>query len=121
MRNAVIALAAVCFGMQGNTAAQDSPKPSAELRVLEDLIGTWNEVMTNRPTEWAPKAEKATAVTKREWSLAGKFIRAEGAWQPAKTDFLHLMSYDPEAKAYRSWYFDASGSMPRGSMAGTWD
>lgn len=111
----------VVFGFLGNACADDAPKPSAELRVLEDMIGTWDEVMTNKPTEWTPKAEKSTAVTTRTWSLGGKFIRGQGAWQPAKTEFLHLMTYDPDAKAYREWYFDAAGTMPRGSVKGTWD
>ena len=122
MRNVAIALAVlVVSGFPGTGTAEDSPKPSAELRVLEDMIGTWDEVMTNKPTELAPNAEKSTAVTKRVWALGGKFIRGDGAWQPAKTEFLHLMSYDSDAKAYRSWYFDASGNMPRASTVGTWD
>src|SRR5712692_500114 len=122
MQQAVIALAVlVVSGFPGAAVGDDTSKPSPELLVLEDLIGTWDEVMTNRPTEWTPKAEKSTSVTKRAWSLGGKFIRAEGTWQPAKTQCLHLMSYDPDAKVYRSWYFDAAGSMPRGSVKGSWD
>lgn len=122
MRTVVISLAALMVsGFRGSGTADDLPKPSAELRSLEDMIGAWDEVMTNKPTDWTPKAETATAVTKRTWSLGGKFLRGDGAWQPAKTEFLHLMSYDPDAKVYRSWYFDASGAMPRGSMTGTWD
>jgi len=103
------------------TAADDPTKPSPELLVLEDMIGIWDEVMMNKATEWTPKAEKSTTITKRTWSLGGMFIRGEGSWQPAKTDFLHLMSYDPLVKVYRTWYFDASGNMPRVEMIGTWD
>ena len=77
--------------------------------------------MTNKPTEWMPKAEKSTTVTKRVWALGGKFVRGEGRWQPAGNQYLHLLSYDPEAKVYRSWYFDSAGGMPRGSTAGNWD
>ena len=121
MQKLMIALALAISVLRGTAMAEDAPKPSAELRVLEDLIGTWDEVMSNKVTEWTPMAETATAVTKRIWSLGGKIIRCEGAWQPAKNDFLHLMSYDPEAKVYRSWYFDAAGNMPRESMAGAWD
>jgi hypothetical protein len=122
MRTAAIVLVAwVVSGFQGRATADDPPTPSAELRVLEDMLGTWDEVMTNKPTEWKPKTETATAVTKRTWSLGGKFIRGDGAWQPARNEFLHLMSYDPDAKAYRSWYFDSSGAMPGGMTRGTWD
>jgi hypothetical protein len=85
------------------------------------MVGTWDEVMTNKETEWTPKAEKSTAVTRRTWALGGKAIRGEGAWQPAGNEFLHVLGYDPEAKVYRSWYFDAAGSMPRTHTTGTWD
>src|SRR6185437_10385163 len=106
MRMVAIALAVVVTGVHGQAIAQDPTKPTPELKVLEEWIGTWDETMTNKATEWAPKVETSTAVTKRVWSLGEKFIRAEGAWQPAKTEFLHMMSYDPVAKVYRSWYFD---------------
>src|SRR5947209_5311784 len=108
MRQAVIALAVlVVSGLPGAAPGGATPKPPPELLVLEDLIGTWDEVMTNKPSEWLPKAEKATSVTKRAWSLGGKLLRAEGTWQPAKTECLHLICYDPGAEVYRSWYFDA--------------
>jgi hypothetical protein len=101
--------------------AEDGRQASAESKVLENFIGTWDEEMTNKPTEWTPKAERATSITKRSWSLGDKFVRAEGTWQPANTECLHLMTYDPYAQAYRSWYFDGAGSMPRGSTIGKWD
>jgi hypothetical protein len=40
---------------------------------------------------------------------------------PDNNQFFHLMSYDPQAKAYRAWYFDASGTMPAGLSKGEWD
>jgi hypothetical protein len=109
------------FSFPANATADDAPKASAESRVLEKYIGTWDEVMTNKPTEWVPKVEKSTALTKRAWALGGNFVRGVGKWQPANTEFLHLVAYDPVAKAYRSWYFDAGGEMPRVQVTGTWD
>ncbi len=111
----------MAFGLPGAALAEDPPKLSAEMRVLDAFIGTWDEVVSNKPTEWTSTAGKSTAVTKRAWILGGQFFRGEGTWQPAKTEFLHLMSYDADAKAYRSWYFDAAGAMPRGVFRGTWD
>src|SRR5207245_2314184 len=87
--------------------------PSSEMKLLEDMIGTWDDVSTNNPSEWVPKAGTSRAVTTRAWALDGKAIRAEGSWDPAKTAFLHLLAYDADAKAYRSYYFDAQGALPR--------
>jgi hypothetical protein len=101
--------------------AVDLGKPAPELRALEGFIGTWNEESSNKATEWMPNAQKSTSVTKRTWFLGGKFIRGEGAWMPANNQFLHLMSFDPQTKAYRAWYFDAGGAMPAGLIKGQWE
>jgi hypothetical protein len=105
----------------GRAGAQEAAPASPELRVLEKWIGTWDEVLTNKPTEWLPTAGTSTAVTKREWALDGKFVRAEGHWEPAKTKYLHLMTYDPAVGKYRSWYFDSANSIPRDAVTGVWD
>jgi hypothetical protein len=99
----------------------DEPAKPPELHVLDDMVGTWDEVMTNKEAEWTPKAERSTSITKKTWTLGGTVLRQEGTWNPAKTDFLSLVTYDPAAKIYRTWYFDAAGGMPRGSTLGTWD
>ncbi len=87
----------VVSGLLGTVAADDSRKPSAELQVLEDMIGTWDEVMTIKPTERVPAAEEATAVTKRVWSLGGTFIRGEGSWQGQRIlIFMHSQYFRQE-------------------------
>lgn len=106
---------------QVSVSADEPAKPPPELRVLDDMIGTWDEVLTNKPTEWLPKAERSDSLTKKNWSLGGKFIRMEGVWKPAKTEFLSLLTYDPATKEYRTWYFDSGGGQPRGSVRGSWD
>ena len=97
----------------------DAARP--ELRVLEDMIGTWDEVMTVQPVEAGAKAETRASVTKRAWSLGGKLIRSDGAWQNPTTEFLYLISYDAPAGVYRCWYFDSADAMQKDPMTGTWD
>jgi hypothetical protein len=92
-----------------------------ELRVLEATVGTFDEVMTSKPAEWTPKAERSTSVTRKTWALGGRFIRMEGVWDPAKTEFVSYLTYDPSKKEYRTWYFDSGGGFPRGVARGTWD
>jgi hypothetical protein len=101
--------------------AGEAPKPIPELKVLEQTIGTWDEVLTNKPAEWNPKAERSTSVTRKQWALGGRFIRMEGVWNPAKAEFVSLVTYDPATSEYRTWYFDARGGFPRGDVRGKWD
>jgi hypothetical protein len=122
MQQSILALVSLAFHCaQVPVTADEAAKPVPELRVLEDMIGNWDEVMTNKPTEWLPKAERSESVTNKSWSLGGRFIRMEGIWKPAKTEFLSLLSYDPATREYRTWYFDSSGGQPRGSVRGTWN
>jgi len=105
----------------GAQEAQEATPTSPELQVLEKWVGTWDEVMTNKPTEWLPTAGTSTTVNTRAWAIGGKFVRGEGQWEPAKTKYLHLMTYDPAVGKYRSWYFDSANSIPREIVTGTWD
>jgi len=102
------------------TAAADEPKQSAELKVLDGMIGTWDEVVTHKPSVWVPKEVKMTSLTKKSWSLGNKYVRMEGSFQPEKVDFLALMTFDANVKAYRAWYFDGHGTTPS-PVPGVWD
>lgn len=122
MRHVIIALAvALAAGFPGIAAAADGPAPPAELRVLQDMIGTWDEVMTVKSGDPAAKAETRPSITKRSWALGGEMIRSDGAWLNPKTEFLYLISYDAPANVYRCWYFDSAEGMQRDAMTGTWD
>jgi hypothetical protein len=94
----------------------EKPKPADELRILEDMIGEWDEEMTNKRA-----GDTTKSVTKKTWALGGKFIRMDGAWNPGKNEFHSLLAFDPMTKNYRTWYFDSSGTMPRNPMTGEWD
>jgi hypothetical protein len=101
--------------------AEDRAPPPAELKLLDQMVGTWDEVVTNTATEWTPKAGRSTSVTKKRWSLGSRLIRMEGIWKPDKTEFISFLTYDAATKEYRNWYFDSGGSIPRGIMRGAWD
>src|SRR5437879_10980968 len=71
----VVALALGCDASKPPEAAgcgtEPAPKPgespSSEMKLLEDMIGTWDDVSTNNPSEWVPKAGTSRAVTTRAW------------------------------------------------------
>jgi hypothetical protein len=79
MRLCTIASAALLgFVLFSVAFAQEPADQSPELKVLNPLIGTWDEVITNKSTEWMPKAGRATSVTKGSWALGGRFVRVDG-------------------------------------------
>ena len=47
-------------------------------------------------------------------------IENKGAMLPSKNEFLHLMTYDPQRKEYRQWYFDKHNLAPQ-AYRGKWD
>lgn len=101
--------------------SQEPGKPGPELKVLEQMIGTWDEVVTQKPAGWTPDGGRQAAVSKKAWALGGKFLRMEGTWNPGKTEYTSYLTYDPDTKGYRHWYFDSGNSFPRGTVRGTWD
>jgi hypothetical protein len=115
------ALATFAAAAYASVAAAEEPAASPELKVLDQWIGTWEEESTNKPTPWLPEVQTKTVVTKREWALRHRFVRAEGTWEPDQTECLHLITFDAIAKKYRSWYFDSANTMPRGAVTGEWD
>lgn len=113
------ALAAACSFAPAR--AEDPAETPPELKVLAKMVGTWDEAVSNKPTEWLPTAEKSTSVTKKQWALGGKFLRMEGAWNPAKIEFISLLTHDAATGEYRTWYFDSTGGFPPVDLRGAWD
>lgn len=102
-------------------AADELPKPPPEAKILEEFVGTWDEVLTNKESEWLPKAGRQTSVTKKSWALNGMFVKSEGTSEPSKNEFVAYVGYDPHTKVYRQYYFDSFGTMPTALQRGTFD
>ena len=106
----ILAAATLCRA----TNADDAPKRSAELQVLDRLfIGSWESVVTNKTT-----GEKSNAVEKRRWSEKGRFVLSEDLNLSTKQEAHFLITYDPNGKKYRSCYIDQNGAA---IIDGTWD
>ena len=107
----ITVLAAAGFAESAN--ADDTPERSPELQVLERFIGTWDSVVTNETTG----AETST-IEERRWSRKGQFVLSEDFDRLTKKEAHFLMTYDPNAKVYRTCF------ITEGSVAiilGTWD
>lgn len=89
-----------------------------EQKVLERLGGTWDAKEVLKPAEWTPKEVQTTSKIIRKWVLDGRLL------QDTSDDFdstkgLSLFGYDPQMKAYRSWWFSADGHTSKST--GQWD
>jgi hypothetical protein len=82
-----------------SASAQDVPKRSAELQVLDRYIGDWETVVTASGTD-----EKSTSMESRRWSREGKFVLSE--------------NHDSNSKQYRACFINEELTVP---LFGKWD
>ena len=94
-------------------SAGDAPKRSAELQVLDRLIGEWETEITIKGT-----GEKSTTLQSRRWSREGKFVLSEDLDKSAKKESHFLVTYDAKAKQYRACFINEEFTVP---LMGTWD
>ena len=114
MRHLTLMLTAVALTASFRSLpADDTPGRSAELQVLDRFVGTWDCVVTNKTT-----SEKTKIVEERRWSRKGTFVLFENFDLTTKKESHFLMTYDPNAKVYRTCYLDASNTV---TFLGTWD
>lgn len=105
--------------LKGGDKEEKGPPP--ELQALDYFVGEWSEQAVMKKAEWTPKETTSTATGKRQWILGKRVIENRGVWQPGNIEFLHLQTYDPDRKEYRTWYFDSSGALPKGEESGQWN
>jgi hypothetical protein len=96
-----------------NVNADDAPKRSAELQVLERFIGTWDSVVTNKTT-----GEKSNTIGQRRWSRKGQFVLFEEFDSSTKKEQHFLVTYDPTGKVYRACFINENAVA---DFVGTWD
>ncbi|MBM4072408.1 MAG: DUF1579 domain-containing protein [Planctomycetes bacterium] len=114
MRLISIALT-ICIlpSVPGPVSAQDAPKRSAELQVLDRFLGEWETVVTTKGT-----GEKSTSIQSRKWSREGKFVLSEEQDVSTKKESHFLITYDSKGKQYRACFINDECTVP---FLGTWD
>ena len=114
MRLVSIALAVVTIAsIPSHLSADDVPKRSAELQVLDRFIGNWDDAITVKTT-----GLKYNAIERRKWSPLGEFVLSEDQNLSTKKEAHFLITYDPSAKMYRACFIEeASAAL----LLGAWD
>lgn len=90
----------------------------AELQVLDRMIGAWDTVSIKKPAAWSPDGDRDAAIVTRRWILDGRFMMDTSIHSDG-VESIGLITFDPQMKAYRSWWFNSLGHRNTGS--GSWD
>jgi hypothetical protein len=94
------------------------PPLSTQLKVLERLAGSWDSVAVSKPAEWTPKEVRTTSKITRKWVLDGHFLHEASEISDGQEGF-SLLTFDPQMKKYRSWWFYSEGNFSK--SVGEWD
>lgn len=99
-------------------AKEDPGSRSAELRILDQFLGTWRTEYRQGKAEWTPEEKTGSADLVCTRDLAGQVIRERGTYSDQTTS-TWLLTYDAEQRKYRSWFFNSLGMTSESS--GRWD
>jgi hypothetical protein len=99
-------------------AKEESGKRSAELKILDQFLGTWRTKYRRAKAEWTPVEENGSADLVCTQELAGQMIRERGTYSDQTTS-TWLLTYDAEQRKYRSWWFNSLGMTAESN--GRWD
>jgi hypothetical protein len=108
----LVLLVATIFS--GLAIADDAPKRSPELQVLDHFVGTWEHEVTVKPA--GEEAVKVQTVDYRFWSRGGQILHF---CNPTEDPEFHMsLTYDPASKTYPGVLLSGSTSA---TVTGTWD
>jgi len=115
-------LVAAIFAALGE--ANDTPKRSPELQVLDRFLGTWDsEVTISRFNAIGQRVEtKISDVDTRKWSAGGTFVIFENSLamkrDPEVPEFIMMITYDPETHTYPGCFMSGPS---RTILTGVWN
>jgi hypothetical protein len=84
------------------------PIPTEELKKVDFLVGEWGG---KDKMFFGGQESESTSKTKGEMVLGGRYIRGVVTYMMAGSppmEGMHLLTYDPEKKAYVAWWFDSA-------------
>ncbi len=118
-----------CQQPQMQMDSMEKPTPGPELAKLQRFIGTWTgtaemiqpspEEMKKMMPEGAEMPASFAGGYTATWTLGGFFLRQDG-WHDSgngeKANYVELITWDPHAGKYHSWFFSDWGEAGEGWM-----
>ena len=84
---------------------QGAKAPPPEMKLLQQMVGTWQETNVSRVAEWTPKETRGKSTSKVASILGGHFVRCEVFDDNGKAVAMMIRTFDAEQQAYRQWTF----------------
>ena len=107
---------------------EDEFSDAAEAQLVDNIdfiaplrrrIGIWSNKIVQKKSAWNPQQITVMGEENIQWILDNKFIQGDTTMEDG-TKGHWLMTYDPEAKVYRNWFF-SNTSFPKGDSIGRWN
>ena len=86
---------------------------TAEQRVLDRLLGTWDQETTEFKAKWTPNEKHTPGRFTFTRVLGGRFVQETGE-DAEKNSCIILYTYDEQRKCYRCWVFGSGFGGPMG-------
>jgi hypothetical protein len=93
---------------------------TAEQKVLDQLLGTWNQETTEFKAKWTPSEKHTPGTFTFTRVLGGRFVQETGE-DAEKNSCLILYTYDEQRKCYRCWVFGSAFGGPMGPSSAKWN
>jgi hypothetical protein len=88
---------------QSDAHSREGAPPPPEMKLLGQMVGTWQESNVSRVAEWTPQETRGRSTLKVVPILGGHFVRCE--FTDGEREAMMIRTFDPEQQAYRQWTF----------------
>lgn len=102
----------------------DMPKPSAQHKKYQALVGIWSGDETLHPMPWDPSTTKVTSKSVNRLDLGGFFLLIDHEQtRDGKISYRGhgVYGFDPAQQKYTMHWFDVMGCDPGPPALGTWE
>jgi hypothetical protein len=106
------------IAIPSGTRSADAPPDGPEQAVLDKCVGKWRNTYKVPKAEWTPQEKSGTADVSAVRAVGGRFVEEKSEHSDG-TSTMRVLTYDPQRKCYRGWYFSSAGQTAE--TTGKWD